>query len=560
MGLVCLLLFFGTGLNVSAQKISRVVAVSVGEVNGTAEILSREDAKRQQGQSQVLGTLWKPAAPKTNINVGDHVRTGVDSSLTLHLNDGTVFTLSGDSLMVVEELKSAQASIPRSATFFLEHGTISTKHTTRILGQTSQTIRTENGEVNSRMGEVEVYKPVQKYSKLSTEAPAQRPLLAQEPVSHPNRTFVIHKLGTSVTRAGNVGSIQTSSMVFPETCIDNDGVQFILDTQGVEVELSKLVEKNGFRFKANQPVYVLTVTEDQATGVAIQNFSGDAETDVEGISIADLRENSSLRLGVNSLLTVGIKATDAEVRFSCLDEEPEGLNFQIYGTDGNVMLLRDGSPGGQRLVSRGGLVRSEPEPPVMPTVTPETPEPDITPTDTPTPDATPTPIPRPGGVIPLPPPIDVIPTPVVPSLPVTHTFDPHPDLINTTASSTLNGAGCPQPNTYRIDVFAPFENFLPSISGDGTNNILRSWITDQTGSPRGVIAEGSTNQYITAYNYVPPHQETGTLEYAFCYTPFTDITPYGTVYFRLRVWDSYGNPSNVVRCSGDLATNAITCN
>jgi hypothetical protein len=414
-----------------APRVSRAATIAVMEIDGTAQILSRADVGRQV---EILGDLWKPALPRTMLNSGDQLRTGVDSSMKLQLNDGTIVAMSSDSLLVVEELKSARGQTPQTTQLKLEKGKISTQQMTKILGQTNQIIRTDNGSVNTRLGEVEVWKPEQEPRNyvLLAALSSQIPQVAQGSTRGDN-TFVTLNRGTTVIESSGKGRMITNSLLLPETCSGQDGIKLVQEKPKFQVTVSKLEDQNGYLVVSNDPnedFHLLVGTEGDANKIYVATQKSDAEIDFDGVSMAIQDIESYSMYILHPLLTVGVRSSDVKVNLVCDATESRGINdFSILGISGNVTDF--GASFGGRGTGRPNPSRGRtgvPPTPRTPTPTP-TPEegefPTPTPTPTPTPKRTPT---WPGGG----------PT----SVPLTYVFSPIPVIYLTAGDGvTVSGLG-----------------------------------------------------------------------------------------------------------------------
>ena len=534
-----------------AQQASRVVAVSVGDVNGHVEILSK--SKIPQGaDAQILSSAWERVSPKASLNAGDQVRTDVDASLQLHLNDGTLLTLGSDTLLTVEDLQSARGNTPRTAVFALEQGTISTRQTSKILGQTVQIIRTNNGSVDTRLGEVEVYKPQQRYARLAS-LPTQWPLFTQSSGDQ-DQTLVNLAMGTAQIESTGVGQIVTSSELVPKTCLGEDGVQFTLKAPKEQVKIAKIPDTNGFELTSVAPFQLLVGTQGQANKIKVVNRAEIAEVDIEGISIAEMRDLSTLNLGINPLLTVGVTSTNLAVALNCTGEESKGLDFEVLGSDGGVTMLRSTLGGGiSRTPSRGAVVTPTPTVPSFETPTPtptETPDKDTTPTPTPTPTPGETPVPTATPTQPVGP----RPTPAPTKIPVTHSFPRNPK-INAASVAVTVGGPCRGATTHQISVTSTVDNHLPQIYPGRLTN----WITSGIG-PGQAASYYVTPQEVTTltYYYAAGNQlETVSFTHDFCY----NASSYGNdLSFYYFVYDREGNRSNRMSCSGSVVSGIFVCN
>ncbi len=376
-------LLFGSLIPLTAQEqpVMRAASLSVADIQGTAQIFSRVEQEKQKDRSRVLGTTapenWQPLRPAATIQEGDQLRTGPDSTLELKLNDGTVLSLTGDSLVVVERLRSRRVDEPQKTELFLERGTIKTRQPTQILGQTLQIIRTENGRINTQLGEVEVH----------------RPFLLTQNTGGNNKTNVNVLRGSSEILASGQGQMDVRSLLKPDTCLSEDGVQFFLKQAQASVRLSRLIEQNGFRATASQPFEFLVATEGAVNKVSMMTHQSKGEIDLDGLPVVDLTPNSSVRVTLHSLLTAGIETSDVTVKLACDDDASKGINdFGIQAMSGGVTILRTGEEAGETTPSRGTAQGAL----AQPTATPATPPSGLVDTireTTPTPTPTPTPEP-----------------------------------------------------------------------------------------------------------------------------------------------------------------------
>jgi len=560
LSMLCLLLLIGSGTFAAAQQVSRVIAVSIGEVNGSAEILLKRDAQKGKENAQILSQAWKPAVPQLSLNPGDQLRTNSGASLKLNLNDGTILTLAENTLLAVENLQSARENQPRTAEFRLENGTVSTAQTAKTLGQTVQIIRTTNGSIDTRLGEVEITKIPHEYEKVAAVLPEGTvwPFVVQN--SGPkDRTFVRLARGTAQVQASGQGDIVTNSLVLSNSCIAEDGVQFTLSAPKTQVKIAKLPDINGFELSAAEPFQLLVATEGEANKVKLFNRKGTAEVDIEGISIAEQDENSTLNLLLDSLLTIGVKASEMTVSLACTQDKSEGLDFKVLGADGGVYMVRDSLGGGRdQSLSRGSVGVVPTKTPIVRTPTPtiptgeEIPSPTRTPgrrTPTPTPTATPT---VPSGPQ---------PTPAPTKIPVTHTFPRNPRIIRGDGDdSELNAPEIEVDGTCGIGgtkmiITMGFHNYLPQIMPGR----LSSYITDSTWRPVAPafhrVIEGQDVKVLD-YTYTNDTQlETGYIRYSFCYNNPPNL------YFYVYIYDREGNRSNRLSCSTDVsaASPELTC-
>lgn len=558
LSILCLLLAVGNGTFVSAQQVSRVVAVSIGEVNGKAEILLKRDAQKGKDNAQILSQAWKQAAPQLSINPGDQLRTNSGASLKLNLNDGTILTLAENSLLTLENLQSARDNQPRTAEFRLENGTVSTVQTSKTLGQTVQIIRTTNGSVDTRLGEVEVTKIPNEYAKVAAALPDKVvwPFVVQNS-GNKDQTFVRLARGTAQVQASGQGAIITNSMVLSNSCIAEDGVQFTLRAPKTQVKIAKLPDINGFELSSVEPFQLLVATEGEANKVRLFNRKGLANVDIEGISIAEQDENSTLNLLLDSLLTIGVKGSEMTVSLACTQDKSEGLDFKVLSADSGVNMFRTSLGGGRdQSPSRGAVSALPTRTPIVRTPTPiippggEIPSPTKTPGKaTPTPTATPTV------------PVGPQPTPAPTRIPVTHTFPRNPRIIRWDGDdSALNGpelevdGACGTGGTKMI-VTMGFHNYLPQIMPGR----LTSYITDSTWRPVAPafhrVIEGP-NVKVLDYTYTNDTQlETGYIRYSFCYNNPPNM------YFYVYIYDREGNRSNRLSCYADLTqpSPALSC-
>jgi len=554
MALVLGMLLLASGLAATAQaqetgaeRTSRVLAISIGEVNGTAQIMSRAQVGQEGRQPRVLADAWEAALPKTNVQAGDHLRTGPDSSMTLHLTDGTVVTMSGDSLVVVEELKSARGTTPKTVQLKLEKGKIRTQQTTKILGQTNQVIRTDNGSINCGIGEVEVWREIRERKKyvLLASLAARLPLLAQGPNPNDSLTYVEILSGSAGILPSGVGSMIAMSFVLPEMCQAEDGVRFQINTKGTQTRITKL-EGNRLRVQSqnNIPVQVMAATEGNSNQLRI-SAEQDTKVDIEGVPIAQQRAGSILDLLMHELLTVGLETSDVILIFNCSEEKPEGLNFDILASDGDIVLLRESlttslgegvrrGPDGTIIPSHGAV------PPVIQTPTPttRTPLPTATPTETPT-EATPTPeaeTPTPTAT----PTEGEGPPPPVPG-PLTDVFPAAP-VITALGALAVNAGGCGGGQDL-VSLEIHYNDMTPSVVG---GELRRQHPT----APAPVVASftlGITSPpYLTQtnYHYTYSGGESADMTYWFCFDPAGPLNPHRN--FDLWIEDADGNASNVL--------------
>lgn len=394
------------------SQLSRVMTVSVKDIQGTAQILSTAEMEKQRDRARVLGIpapeAWKPLSTGTILEQGDRLRTGPDSTMELQLNDGTVVTLDRDTVLELEELKSVRAKSLKMTQFFLERGKIQTVQPTQILGQTEQIIRTNNGTINTRLGEVEVEKRPMEPPRLAAAPSFQWPLLAQNGRRDDYTTVTLNR-GTADIQASGEGQMITLSFVLPESCLDVDGVRFTLKNAGSQVTLSKLEDESAFQVLANEMFQLLAGTEGIANTVTIINRSKDGVVDVEGTEVAELGPDSRLVVAMHELLTLGYQGLQAQIIFECDPNVSQDIgDLGILG-EGDVTILREnlgiGLDASRPDPSRGSGVVTFPSPtPEIPTATPtpteppeeeeeeeEEEEPPSTPTPTPTTTLTPTP-------------------------------------------------------------------------------------------------------------------------------------------------------------------------
>lgn len=346
-----------------------VASLAIVNVEGDAQILTKVELERSRGAARILTDAWKPAIPRTPLSPGDQLRTGARGTLQLQLNDGTLVELGGDTVVVVEELRSSRGETPQTTQIKLEQGKISTQQMTKILGQTNQIIRTDNGTINTSLGEVEVWKP-------STELPEVAmagglPLLAQK--APKDETHVMLNRGGTTLKSSGVGRLIASSITAPETCIDTDGLQLTLREVNEEVTITKLEDEQAYLLTSPKQFYVLVATEGTANIVEIITQDSAADIDIEGIHVAEQDPNGLVHMNLHPLLTVGIQTYSAKIKFGCDDATPRGLNDVSIQGDATV------TPGGF------GMNTDRPRPSVGSSSGPIP----LTPTPTPT---------QPGGV------------------------------------------------------------------------------------------------------------------------------------------------------------------
>lgn len=391
------------------QPVQRGIALTILEVAGDGQVMSRADVgTRKPGDVKIQTDPWKPANPRSALSSGDQLKTGTGSSMKLQLNDGTVVTLSEDSILVVEDLRSSRGESPQTSQLKLEHGKISTQQGVQILGQTQQIIRTDNGAVNTQLGEVEIWKPKEEpaqYVQLASRL-AGFPMLAQKPPKQ-NDTFVTLARGTAAIESSGNGRMITSSLLTPETCMAGDGIHFTLEQPKTRVTVTRIEDQNAFRVSAKEPFYLLVATEGTSNKLNVATQNSEAVIDIEGVEVAEQTMNSTALIRLHPLLTVGVKASDLIVHLFCEDTESRGLNdFAIQGMAGQVNVLRTsfGGTSGPSAASRGGLSIVPPTPTSPPGPTP-TPPPGPTPTPTYTPTMPPPPPPTPFPPVQTPPPL-----------------------------------------------------------------------------------------------------------------------------------------------------------
>lgn len=564
--------FFAIVTEVCAQEVqgqptSKVITVSVKDVRGTAQILSKVEQEKQRDKIRVLGIpasdAWKPIVKGMNLDEGDRLRTTVDSAVELQLDDGTVIALASDTIVELEDLKSVRATSLKTTQIFLEKGKIRTTQPTRILGQTEQIIRTNNGTVNTRLGEVEVEKPELQPINLAATSAFPWPLVVQNAKQRGNYTNVALHRGTADIEASGDGQINTVSFVLSETCPDIDGVKFTLANAMSKVAISKLDQEASFQVIANEVFHLLAGTEGIANKITVMNRSKEGIIDIEGLDVAKLGPNSRLVLAMHELLTLGYRGQDAQVRFECDTTESKGLNELAFsGLNGDVTILHDslgtGMDTSRPEPSRGSGMAMPPTPtPMPPIATPtETPSVTPTPTSTPTPRVTPiiTPIitPQPTPSLPTPTPTQ---TPAPTPIPVTHTQPRNPKIVGTDVFSIADNCGGPE--TYRITVESRIENYLPSMVVAPGGQVI-CLVTNASWIPYSPLYYHVPSEVtITSYAYDSAQFEKITLQFSFCYGPPTELS--NNLYFTLQVKDLEGNASAVKQCHGDISGSGFSC-
>lgn len=390
------------------QPVGRGISLTIIDIEGDGQVMSRADVgTRKPGDITIQMEPWKPANPRATLNSGDQLKTGPQSSIKLQLNDGTIVTLAEDSVLVVEDLRSVRGETPQTSQLKLERGKISTQQATKILGQTQQIIRTDNGLVNAQLGEVEIWKPVQEptqYVQLASMV-TRFPFLAQKRPEK-NDTFVTLSRGAAMIESSGNGRMITTSLLIPNTCSAGDGIHFTLEQPNARVNVTRIEDQNAFRLSAKGPFYLLVGTEGTSNKINVATENSDAVIDIEGVEVAEQTANSASLIRLHPLLTVGVKASDLVVNLNCEEIESRGINeFTIQGRAGQVNVLRTsfGAATDQPPASHGGISIIPPTP-MGPTPTPRV---KLTPTPTATPTATPTGIPPATPFPPAP-----IPTPL----------------------------------------------------------------------------------------------------------------------------------------------------
>jgi hypothetical protein len=403
MALVTYVLWGGLSLVIAQtaekqQSVGRGISLTIIDIQGDGQVMSRADVgTRKPGDVRIQTEPWKPANPRSMLDSGDQLKTGPQSSMKLQLNDGTIVTLAEDSVLVVEDLRSTRGESPQTSQLKLERGKISTQQGVQLLGQTQQIIRTDNGLVNTQLGEVEIWKPVQEpaqYVRLASLL-TRFPLFAQKRPEK-NDTFVTLSRGSAMIESSGNGRMIANSLLIPETCIAGDGINFTLDQPKTRVNVTKIEDRNAFRLSANEPFYLLVGTEGTSNKINVATENSNAVIDIEGVEVAEQKGNSMSLIRLHPLLTVGVKASELVVNLNCEEAESRGINdFAIQGMAGQVDVLRTsfGGTTGQPAASRGGISILPPTPPgPTPTPTPTgTPRPTPTPTVTPPPPPTPFP-------------------------------------------------------------------------------------------------------------------------------------------------------------------------
>jgi len=519
----------GPSTVIAQQQKDRAVGtatIAVTEVDGTVEILPKAEVERQRG-IRVLSDLWKPALPRTMLSSGDQLRTGAGSSMKLELNDGTTVTLSSDSVLVVEDLRSARGQTPQTTQLLLEKGKISTQQTAKILGQTNQIIRTENGSVNTRLGEVEVWKPeleTKKYVLLAALS-SQLPRVVQK-VEKSDKTYVTLNRGTTVIDSSGKGRMIANSILLPETCVGQDGIKFTLDKPKTQVTVSKLEDQNGFRLSSNEDFHLLVGTEGMSNKINVVTKNSDAEVDLEGVHVADYDSNSGAIFLMHPMLTVGVRSSDLLVNLICDDAESKGLNeFDVRGISGDVNVLRTSFGGRDTSRPNPSLGRSDTRRPTPPIPTPgeEAPTPTPTPTSTPEEESPP----RPGGPVPV--------TDLRPAAPTIASISGP-----TVSVSDPSCGGIPLQN--RVDLRIEYNDLTPFVVG---GNFYRQ----HPAVPPPTIASFTMTidapPYLVQSNYQYSYSggESAYLDYWFCYDPLGALAGSD---FEIWITDANGNPSNVL--------------
>ena len=522
---------------------SRVVTLVVADANGAVQLF-------EQGGARVLSA--RPLTPNTQLNQGNQVQTGPNSSLRLQLNDGTQLTLAGDTRIRVEELRSARGDAPQTVQLWLEHGKISTQQGARILGQTNQMICTSNGCVNSRMAEIEVEKfgGVPRGDMTVAALPA-----GAEIEDKGDKTTVNLRRGTTEVESTGTGQITTTSLLLPTNCQGDDGVQFTLHIPKARGTLAKLEQENAYQLNAPQEIQVLAGTEGFANKLTVSTRSGSGVVDVEGIEVAEFGPDSSAAFLLNEVLTLGFTGMDIKVRLACdktASKDIGQVGIQSMTGDVNVLQTNLGGPAagtGRPHPSTEGITGATPTPGPTPTPTmtptplPGEEVPTPTPTPTPGPGLTPTPTPTPTstpgtgavpatvpGAAPIPP-QSTLSGPIPPAAPI---------IVNFSGPTTvLGGAPC-QPLFTRVTVAFDFTNNLPSIFG---GQVVRGQIAPYIMAPF-TAAVPSSEVVVNPYNYMWP-QEAGRVTYTFCIAGGTGEP----LQFTIRLMDSGGNISNALSYS-----------
>ena len=562
------------------QAGGKVASVAIAKVTGTAEIRSKVESEKQKGKTRVLGvpasSLWKPAAPQMSLNVGDQLRTDANGGLELQLDDGTLVTLEGNTLLVLEELKSLRTEAVKTTAFKLEHGKIRTKQATQILGQTNQIIRTENGSITTRIGEIEVERPSADFVKVAALEPFAWSLLAKQ--GDQNWTKANLLAGSMDVVASGNGRMMLASLIRAATCMAEEGIFTTLQDAQETMNLVKLPDVGGFQFATNGQHVMLAGTEGNANRITIRTRSKDAVIDLEGTDVAEMGPSSKMVLNINPLLTVGVTAADGQVEFACNPDETRGINaFDIQGIEGDVTILRErmggldtGAPGPSRgnigvtpiptrtpsifptpgvTVTPAGTPTATPtgRPPQTPTPTPTptgsptvTPTPTGSPTVTPTPTGSPTVTPTPGTI-----------TPPVPGRPSCGTFAPSQvvsvyPVIHNFSIVSVGGAGAPCGTQRPVKIHVDYNDVAMMVYAKGGALVYR-WSVTSPVSLQGGAEEpipGSNMSFPpppsgTNPTYTFPAGESGNFDYTFCIDPASS----GTVAVTIWVKNSCGYAS-----------------
>src|SRR5882724_5568110 len=105
-----------TYLGVLASASLLLASSALAGVAGSVTSLSGKAEVQESGAG-----AWKPLSMNSEISVGDHVRTGAGSALTVTYADGSVIALESESELVIDE-QSLPSSGPQVSLFSLNRG------------------------------------------------------------------------------------------------------------------------------------------------------------------------------------------------------------------------------------------------------------------------------------------------------------------------------------------------------------------------------------------------------------------------------------------------------